>query len=220
MPAGCACYQGRLSTRRLHLQTNTTLTPLFLSPRGVESSCAVSPELVLGSALADLDDVAARRAPPPDSLDARTAPVRGGLHSARPHGCPGPLTPRTPRPPKLLWWQDGEVEGHDCRTGKATSNSPGARPLLFTRSRFFVARRLCSRSGGLRPLPECERPRGLPGETAPVRNESVVPSLLRSSAAAPASGPPPVLGLAPNFPLGTRALLWCPRHRAWLIHPY
>ena len=103
---------------------STPLTPLFLSPRGVESSCAVSPELVLGSALADLDDldeVAARRAPPPDSLDARAAPARGGLHSARPHGCPGPLTPRTPRPPKLLWRQDGEVEGHDCRTGKATS---------------------------------------------------------------------------------------------------
>ena len=114
----------------------------------------------------------------------------------------------------------GRWRANDCRTGKATSNSPGVRPLLFTRSRFFVARRLCSRSGSLRPLPECERPRGLPGETAPVRNEGVVPSLLRSSAAAPASGPPPVLGLAPNFPLGTRALLWCPRHRAWLIHPY
>ena len=79
---------------------------------------------MLGSALADLDDVAARRAPPPDSLDARTAPVRGGLHSARPHGCPGPLTPRTPRPPKLLWWQDGEVEGQRLPNRKSHEQFP------------------------------------------------------------------------------------------------
>ena len=71
---------------------------------------------------------------------------------------------------------------------------------------LLVARRLCSRSGSLRPSPECERPRGLQRETAPVRNEGVAPSPPGSSVAAPASGPPPVLGSWPNFPLGTGAL--------------
>ena len=103
---------------------------------------------------------------------------------------------------------------------KPRANPQEPDPCCSPAAVFLVARRLCSRPGSLRPPPECERPRGLPGETAPVRNEGVAPSPLGSSAAAPASGPPPVLGLSPNFPLGTRALLWCPRHRAWLIHPY
>ena len=206
--------------------TSTTLTPLllFFLQEVSESFCAVSPELVLGSALADLahlDHVAARLAPPPDSLDARVAPTRGG--SAL---CETRTDAQAPqfRAPPCLQSSFGRRMGRRRATA-AEQEKPRAipqepDPCCSPAAVCFVARRLWSRPGSLRPPPECERPRGLPGETAPVRNEGVVPSLLRSSAAAPASGPPPVLGLAPNFPLGTRALLWCPRHRAWLIHPF
>ena len=88
---------------------------------------------LLGSALAKLE-VAVATGPAARLPDACTAPAQG----APPRGhaqVPRPPNSAHPQASQAPWWQDGEEEGHGCRTGKATSNSPGARPLLFTRSR-------------------------------------------------------------------------------------
>jgi len=68
----------------------------------------------------------------------------------------------------------------------------------------FVARRLCSRPGSLRPPPECERPRGLHGENCSSPQRRCGPEPLRVFRGSSCIGATPSSGSSTQFPFGNQ----------------
>ena len=77
---------------------------------------------LLGSALAELE-VAVATGPAARPRTPALLQRRARLLEVT-RRCPGPPTPRTPRPPKLLRWQDGEVEGQRLPNRKSHEQFP------------------------------------------------------------------------------------------------